>query len=134
MANDYKAKMAGMRRKVATAPNHVKQDAAAEIVTKIIERTPVLTGYTVAQWHASTGAPDFSVGEQPDPSRSGTINRAVAVTQQIKAGVKFFFTNGVPWIRKLERGSSTQAPAGMVLITLAETRYIFKRWFRVHLG
>jgi hypothetical protein len=131
---NYKSKMAKWRKQIAAAPANIQQSVASATVALVIERTPRATGHTRAQWNASLNAPDTTVTDSTDYEGGKTIRRALAVVRQIVAGSKFFFTNGVPWIRKLENGSSAQAPAGMVAITVAEMGLRYKRWFRLHLG
>lgn len=37
-------------------------------------------------------------------------------------GQTLYIANGLPYIERLEQGSSTQAPRGMVMITIAELK------------
>jgi hypothetical protein len=100
---------------------------------KIVLRTPVYTGRARANWNVSLGRANYSV--------TNSTNEARALTQvdkvlSLPVGSKIFLTNGVPYIRVLEYGGyplnpkhpsgrsdggfSTQAPAGMVRISVLE--------------
>lgn len=100
---------------------------------KIVSRTPVDTGKTRANWNVSIGAPNFNVGQ------SVVLSRPMAQVAKIKkyeVGSVVYLANGSQNIRLLEYGGypqvpkhptgktvggySSQAPAGMVRISVAE--------------
>lgn len=62
------------------------------VYTEAQSATPVDTGYTRRQWRKSTSKDNFTV------------------------------QNTVPWINQLERGSSRQAPRGIIGPTLKNSR------------
>ena len=68
-------------------------DQIADVVEKEAKAsTPVRTGYTRSQWKKRTAKRDFEV------------------------------KNSVPWIGKLEAGSSKQAPRGIIGPTLSKVK------------
>ena len=75
--------------------------------------TPVDTGNARAAWIPSIGAPVLL--EQGDPARAGE-EAAVLLDRGaiIPLGTKRFVSNGTGYIRRLNAGSSSQAPAGFV--------------------
>jgi len=82
-----------------------------EVGTAIIKETPVDTGRARGNWQASVN--DASGGELSRTSEGAAIAQ---LSQEASAAVgnTFFFTNNLPYIRRLEYGYSEQAPQGMV--------------------
>lgn len=84
--------------------------------------SPAPPGYTGgtfrANWNVSFGAPDLSTTEKTDEgeARNTGLNRL----QAYQPGSTIFITNGMPYAQRLEYGWSTQAPNGMVRITIVE--------------
>ena len=82
-----------------------------EVGTAIIKETPVDTGRARGNWQASVNG--ASGGELSRTSEGAAIAQ---LSQEASAAVgnTFFFTNNLPYIRRLEYGYSEQAPQGMV--------------------
>lgn len=82
-----------------------------EVGTAIIKETPVDTGRARGNWQASVNS--AASGELSRTSEGAAI---VQLSQEASAAIgnTFFFTNNVPYIRRLEYGYSDQAPQGMV--------------------
>jgi hypothetical protein len=71
-----------------------------------------------ANWNFSVGAPDESITESTDKGRGA---REAARALSTSAGSVVYFTNGLPYAKRLEYEAwSTQAPAGMVRVSAAE--------------
>lgn len=110
--------------------NQLIRAFALQLVTKIVEDTPVDTGRARANWNASVGKPDrrkFDVGEDRGAYAQYLAQQSVENTRQINAanfwnGDVGWIANGLPYILRLEQGSSTQAPAGMVKINIEALR------------
>lgn len=86
----------------------------------IVQRSPVDTGRFRANWQFSVGVPDLSTSKQVDPSGSITMARIQGQIAGIKAGQDAYLTNSLPYAHRLEfEGWSSQAPNGMVRVTLA---------------
>ncbi len=95
---------------------------AINTLNSVTLKTPVDTGRARASWNiADSFTPDLSVAPEKD---AGQIASSALETKQkaslLKDGNKFIISNNLPYIEKLEGGSSQQAPAGMVRVTLAE--------------
>lgn len=105
---------------------------ALEVFRRIILKTPVDTGRARANWICTIAAPaeattdDWLQGTAEAGLEFDTSGRAViqAAADEVMAWnpseVAIFLTNNLPYIQRLEDGSSKQAPAGMVDITIAE--------------
>ena len=91
-----------------------------EAFKRIISRTPVDTGMARGNWIVSAGAPVTFQVTAGDKSGSATIAAAANGVLSWSCQGSLFMVNNQPYIGTLEYGSSTQAPGGMVRLTLAE--------------
>ena len=104
-----------------------------ELFTKIVMRTPVDSGKARANWNVSRGRANYSFTEKTDVGRAlAQVNKVLTMP----VGSVVYLANGVPYIRLLEYGGypknpkeptgktvggfSSQAPAGMVRISVLE--------------
>ena len=88
----------------------------------IVIKTPVLTGCARGNWRVSFGEPvrlfDLSFN---DSAGNRTISAGSSLIQGgARLGQRVNICNSAPYILRLERGYSRQAPAGMVHITADE--------------
>ena len=98
----------------------VTRKVVMEIVTRVVQRTPVDTGRARANWQTTFGAPGVAVLDQADKTGAGAIGRGVNVAGRFPMGATVWISNALPYAAKLEYGWSKQAPAGMVRVTVAE--------------
>ncbi|MFW9088184.1 hypothetical protein ACOI7N_27060 [Pseudomonas sp. P2758] len=75
-------------------------------------------------WMFSIGAPDSSTTEEVDPSGAKSTARIVSGAIEFKAGDTCYITNSLGYAIPLEFGHSTQAPSGMVRVTVARFQQI----------
>lgn len=89
--------------------------------------TPIDTGWASANWVPSVGAAyGASPAEQPADLSPAQVAAANLVAEQGLNAVlgwdfnngSIFSTNNVPYIRRLNDGSSTQSPSGFVAIAI----------------
>jgi len=73
-----------------------------------------------AAWTVSIGAPSGAVTGDVDKSGQPTIEKGISVIATADGQQDIYITNNLPYARALEYGHSTQAPAGMVRVTLVE--------------
>jgi hypothetical protein len=117
--------------KLDTAPRLI----AFELFSKIVKKTPVDTGRARSNWQPSIGSPISGVLDSVDQSGSATIAQIGMIVANMKAGDTIYLANNLPYIRKLEEGGymagpkvvngySSQAPAGMVALTVQEFQSI----------
>jgi len=94
---------------------------ALEVFRGVILKTPVDTGRARGNWQIGMS---FATGTLERDDKGG--NAALGdVLQALRPGVfanggTLVLTNNLPYIGKLEHGSSMQAPSGMVKLTIAE--------------
>jgi len=98
-----------------------KQDLARTALTRIVERTPAMTGHARANWQVTIGGPATGVVAGGDPSGAATLaNGVAAIMADGDPFTTVWITNNTPYSQTLEQGSSNQPPAGMVALTVAE--------------
>lgn len=105
------------------APRVVMRRIVLDVHTRITNRTPVATGRAKASWDVKNGTPSNFI----PPITVGKVNPASAagkdVSNQIASitgTMPVYITTAIDYMKYLENGSSQQAPAGMVRISMAE--------------
>ena len=120
----------------AKAPKRAKQvvdKATIDLLRNIVLRTPVgnptlwknpppagyVGGRLRGNWN--TGIGSINTTEQR-PAKSGLapIGRGRAKVATREPGADIYITNSLPYAIRVENGYSTQAPAGMVRVTVVE--------------
>lgn len=98
----------------------VTRKVCVEMLDRIVDRTPVDTGRARANWQTTVGSAAFSPVDKTDPSGSSAKAAGGAVIASMNLGATVWLSNALPYAQRLEYGSSQQAPAGMVRVTVAE--------------
>lgn len=83
---------------------------AVEILNGVVLDTPVDTGRARGNWQASLNSPISSTLPVNDTGGGSTISKGAGVSQKAKLGDSIFYTNNLPYIGRLNDGSSAQAP------------------------
>jgi len=92
-----------------------------ELLTRIVQKTPVDTGRARANWSVSLGAPSGAQAETFDKDGGATIATGLqGITAADPARQVVWLENNLPYIEALEDGHSSQAPVGMVEGSLNE--------------
>lgn len=127
------AKKAGVRQ------DAVVRKVVLDIGTRVVARSPVgnpslwkhpaTKGYTGgrfrANWQYGEGFVPTGVLEAKDKSGSNTIASIARQLRPEGAALRVhYLTNNLPYAMRLETGWSTQAPSGMVAITVREFQNI----------
>lgn len=94
----------------------VRKKVATYAYTNISVRTPVKTGRARGNWQIGINQVETS---QLDRKGIST-NEEIPKLNQVKEDETIYISNNLPYIQKLEYGSSKQAPSGMVGVTFAE--------------
>lgn len=105
----------------------VARKAGIEMTSQIVIRTPVDTGRARSNWTTTIGRADYAVTESFDKAGASAVARATAALASFKCGPSIWIANGLPYIGRLESGSSRQAPSGMVAITVVEFQGLISR-------
>lgn len=126
-------------QKIKDGLNRTVSDALGTMSGLVIKQTPTgkpelwkskpPTGYTPGaargSWNASINDPEsFFSKDHTDESGENAILKAKRVADGAPGSV-FYLVSNCPWIRRLEyEGHSSQAPAGMVRISITQMNNI----------
>lgn len=90
------------------------ESISLELYRRIQSKTPVDTGMARANWNIAVGSPDTSTSDSTAPKQVSSLSG-------IKAGVTdVWISNYLHYVYSLEHGHSSQAPSGMVVVSLQE--------------
>ena len=94
----------------------------------VADFTPIDTGRASGSWNLSVGRPDretlpanFNQSRDPTIATNAPLLGKIDV-EGFRLGQTFWISDNVEYIEFLEAGSSRQAPAGMVGVTMARMR------------
>lgn len=96
-----------------------------EVLKRLIMKTPVDTGRARGSWQVGIGADPTTPAGSVDISGAATIASGVSALSSVKANDVLYFNNLVHYITYLDKGSSKQAPQGIVDVTLMEVTQAF---------
>lgn len=105
-----------------TFADNAKARVALAIVKQLVSDTPVDTSRALSNWRVGTGStpppiPPYITGSQGS-SAAASAAQAIAAAETAIAANKsadvLVIFNAVPYIRRLNEGSSRQAPAGFI--------------------
>lgn len=103
--------------------NQVKIKVVTEIVRYLVRTTPVDTSQALSNWQVTLGVASAHRIPPIIPGKHGStyelsadqaIEFAIAVAKTAKPGQSVWISNKLPYIRRLNDGYSSQAPAGFV--------------------
>ncbi len=118
----------GERREVGRRLDKLGRAAGLETLGRLIRKTPVDTSRAQANWNLTVGTPDFSEHNPPDAGASALrAGRVKVQSARFSRGDAIWCANGVPYIEALENGHSSQAPNGMVRLTVLEMEPVIRR-------
>lgn len=112
------------KRLIPTILRDTRQAVIRESYTRILMRTPVLTGRARRNWNLSFSSPNTETTEEV----AGVAITGAPITGEEKARLNailnnigmggtnsaIFISNGLPYIKWLEDGNSMKAPNGIV--------------------
>lgn len=99
----------------------VREQLGIAFVQDIVPRTPVDTGHARRNWQVNYGAPNGNELPGVDKNGANTVQNGVS---KVKAGrtrnafIPLIVENNVPYIGRLNEGSSRQAPAMFVELSI----------------
>lgn len=101
---------------------------AQDISKSVILNTPVDTGRARGNWVVGVGDINKDQTNRLDKQGNQTVGDVTSTIAKIDWSVadRIYITNTLPYILRLEYGSSKQAPNGMVRSTLAAFQSIVK--------
>jgi hypothetical protein len=125
MSNEkFKRSFSALLKRVGDKADLVVRKTALELLTGMVEKSPVDTGRFRGAWVCGIGVVNNDNEQPEDKSGSSSIARTAAALPAWKPGQTIWLTNSLPYSRVLEFGredgspGSKQAPGGMVRITV----------------
>lgn len=115
--------------------NELKKEVSTQLVTALAEFTPMDTGKASSNWLVGVNSPRTEQIEahSPGTSRStrpqnirATIDSAKVILDTVAPGDQVHVSNNTDYIKDLERGTSGQAPTGMVKQSIDRARSVIK--------
>lgn len=134
----FEADLEGFAEKLGEDIGKVTRRIVADAHRRVSLRTPVDTGRARASWDVKTGSPSGWIPPENEATETaGTMGSAPQATPgkppsepgpkdigdvlgKIDGTEVVFITSNLDYVQVLEGGSSQQAPAGMVMLTIAE--------------
>ena len=135
----FESQLRSFSRNTGIKFDKVLRKVVIDITSDIVRMTPVDTGHARSNWFWGV---QVVSDEDATLSKSGapSLTRAASFASTVRSGGVVYLTNNLPYIMALEFGSgrgggpkttadghSTQAPAGMVRITVARWQSIVDR-------
>lgn len=120
---DLQKRMYARADKVASVGNEAKKHVANAIVRYLVNITPVDTSQALSNWQAADGTPKQSsisayfvgfAGSTQGASAQEAMEVAAQVIALAKPGEPIYLSNVLPYIKRLDEGSSSQHPGGFV--------------------
>jgi hypothetical protein len=105
----------------------VVRKVALDMFTRVILRSPVKTGRFRANWQCTVAGPASGKLTSTDKAGTATVAKMAGVVKDLAPGQVIWLVNNLPYGRRLEYGSSQQAPTGMVRVTIREFNAILKK-------
>jgi len=115
--NDFPRRMSRRAKNVITNADALVRRCALATDAAVVLATPVDTGRARANWQVEINSPSVSTTTNTSKSGRESINAGKVAIAQYKGGTPnaaIYITNNLPYIGKLNDGSSAQAPAGFV--------------------
>ena len=131
--------------------NLVKRRIALQVLTGVVMQTPVgkkelwainveraakglkpippgyVGGRARGNWQTTISSPATGTLARKDKTGSAAINAGNSTIGAAQPGQDIWISNNLPYIERLEDGHSTQAPNGMVALTLTAVKAQFSR-------
>jgi hypothetical protein len=113
----FGSQLQAFRRSTGIRMDKVVRKVGFDLTSDIVKLTPVDTGMARSNWFLGN---DRLTDTDTTASKNGapSLTRAAAFASTLHAGGVFFIVNNLPYIMRLEYGSSTQAPNGMARRTV----------------
>lgn len=119
MAKAFSLQLADFAKKAGANAEQVVRKVGIDVLKGVVLKSPVDTGRFRANWQVGIGA----IGKQKnsvDPTGSIAIAEGTGRINRVPIGESIWISNSLPYSQRLENGYSTQAPSGMVRLTITQ--------------
>ena len=120
----FAADIANFADKAKLSHDQAVVAVCSKLTSLVIAKTPVDSGRARGNYYATIDS--YSNEQSETRTESEALSSGLNTAKQA-SGKLFTLTNNLPYITKLEYGSSKQAPAGMVRTSLGEIANALKR-------
>lgn len=130
MSSNIHAFDLALKAEIEDAPEmtaKVQRALALEALRGVVLMTPVDTGRARGNWQVTHDTPASGELDVEDKGGRATIAKGAAEVARIRPYEFTWLANNLPYIESLEKGSSKQAPLGMVGVTAARLSMIRRR-------
>ena len=110
--------LGSLATRVARNADRTVRKAALAADQAVVTGTPVDTGRARANWIAALNAAEEATSDSTDASKALQQAASVIAGYDGDRDVEIHITNNLPYIQKLNEGSSAQAPAGFVRLAV----------------
>lgn len=119
---DFAAGLKAFEAEVKAAHAEQLRSVGRELLTLLVQGSPVDTGHFKANWQIGIGRPATGIVNGVDPDGAQTIARGDAVLRSVKPFDTVYLTNNVPYAQELEEGSVQRPPAATVKAAVASVQ------------
>lgn len=131
----FPSRMNALAKQVKVYKGVVEDVTTRRTVETLVQDTPVDTGEAISNWLVGRGRPRRSIIKPHFPGKGGSTARANRLatvkeaSRRVRAGKTrpIWISNNVPHMEFLNRGSSTQAPAGFIQNALVSAQQAVRR-------
>ena len=120
----FAEQVAAFNRKTEAKIDTAIRKIAIDVFSEVVMMSPVDTGRFRGNWQVAIGRVPQGTLELYDKAGTATISKVQAEALNLKAGQVIYLVNNLPYAIPLEYGHSSQAPAGMVRLTVQRWRPI----------
>ena len=118
--SEFNRRVGVLGTKVTKGADKVVRKVALAVDQAVVLQTPVDTGRARANWLAALNIPNFSASDATDKGGGSAMAQAASVAAAYNGDkdVAIHITNNLPYIGALDEGTSAQAPAGFVRLSV----------------
>jgi len=113
-----KSDLERFKAKTEAKMNKAVRMISLQSFSECIMMSPVDTGRFRGNWQTKVGAAPAGIVEVLDPSGQIATAKVQGAVAGMEVGDVIYMSNNLPYAGRLEDGSSTQAPGGMVKLTV----------------
>lgn len=127
MAGSFALDMSKLINKTHSNVDKVTRKIVFDVMRSVIKKSPVDTGRFKGNWQYGTGEMPTGTLDIYDADGRGTQVHLMGQVPQQAAGKLHYIVNNLPYSIRIENGYSSQAPFGMVGLTISEYQGIVRQ-------
>jgi hypothetical protein len=120
MAGSFALDISKFVNKSHSNVDKVTRKIVFDVIRSVIKKSPVDTGRFKGNWQYGTGEMPTGTLDIYDADGRGTLVHLMGQVPQQAAGKVHYIVNNLPYSIRLENGYSSQAPFGIIGLTISE--------------